>query len=115
MPTRLNARRSRAIGYGAIWRRFLVIAFEDVGVASTEALIATAIACTDPACRKGVGGDERASGHVARLLADAPKDRSPDHLIRAAHSHPAFEDARRPPSHLPRPIKASPTPAPLGV
>ncbi len=77
-----------------IWRRFLVIAFEDVGVASVDALIEATTACTDPAWREGVGGDERALRHVARLLANAPKDRSPDHLISVAYSHPAFEDAR---------------------
>ncbi len=77
-----------------IWRRFLVIAFEDIGVASVDALIETTTACTDPAWREGVGGDECALRHVARLLAAAPKDRSPDHLISVAYSHPAFEDAR---------------------
>jgi hypothetical protein len=83
--------RLRGIG---IWRRFLVIAFEDVGIGSVEALIKTATACTDPNWRVTVGGDERVLCFVARLLANAPKDRSPDHLIGAAWSHPALEDAR---------------------
>jgi len=79
-----------------IWRRFLVIAFEDVGVASVDALIKTTAACTAPNWRADVaGGDERVLCLIARLLAEAPKDRSPDHLISAAQSHPALEDARR--------------------
>jgi hypothetical protein len=79
-----------------IWRRFLVIAFEDIGVASTDALIKTTAACTAPAWRAEVeGGDARILRLLARLLADALKDRSPDHLICVAHRHPEFEDARR--------------------
>ena len=78
-----------------IWRRFLVIAFEDVGVASVEALIKTTAACTAPSWRAGVdGGDQRVLRLLARLLAKAPKDRSPDHLISVAQSHPALEEAR---------------------
>jgi hypothetical protein len=79
-----------------IWRRFLVIAFEDIGVASVDALIKTTAACTAPSWRANVqGGDERVLRLLARLLAKAPKDRSPDHLIGVAQSHPALEDARR--------------------
>jgi len=87
----ITLRRLRGKG---IWRRFLVIAFEDVGVASVDALIESATACNDPVWRESVGGDERALRRVVRLLADAPKDRSPDHLIGTALSHPDFEDAR---------------------
>jgi hypothetical protein len=77
-----------------IWRRFLVIAFEDGGIASPDALVETTAACTDPSWRENNGGDERALRHIARFLARAPKDRSPDHLICIAHSHPDFEEAR---------------------
>jgi hypothetical protein len=77
-----------------IWRRFLVIAFEDVGVASVETLIETATVCSDPVWRESLGGEEQALRHIVRLLANAPKDRSPDHLIGIALCHPAFEDAR---------------------
>jgi hypothetical protein len=84
-------RRFRGKG---IWRRFMVIAFEDVGVASVNALIETATVCSDPVWREGVGGDEGALRQIVRLLANVPKDRSPDHLIGIALCHPAFEDAR---------------------
>jgi hypothetical protein len=85
----------RQLRGNAIWRRFLVIAFEDVGVASVDALIKTTAVCTAPNWRANVeGGDERVLCLIARLLAEAPKDRSPDHLIGVAQSHPAFEAAR---------------------
>jgi hypothetical protein len=85
-------RRLRGKG---IWRRFLVIAFEDVGVASVGALIETTTACSELAWRDRAGGDEKALRHIVRLLASVPKDRSPDHLISIALCHPSFEDARR--------------------
>jgi len=79
-----------------IWRRYLVIAFEDVGIASVDALIRTTAACTAPSWRASVeGGEEPVLRLLARLLAEAPKDRSPDHLISVAQSHPELEDARR--------------------
>jgi hypothetical protein len=78
-----------------LWRRFLVIAFEDVGIGSLEALTKTTAVCMDPNWRSRFGGDERALCFVARLLADAPKDRSADHLIGAAWSHPKFEEQRQ--------------------
>jgi hypothetical protein len=77
-----------------IWRRLLVIACEEVGVAAVRALVQTATACADPNWRLRFGGDVAALRSVVRLLADAPKDRSADHLVRAASSHPAFEEAR---------------------
>ena len=70
----------------AIWRRFTVIAFEDVGAASVDALVRAVAAGTDPRSRAGVGGDQRVVAHIARLLAEAPKDRSADHLICCARS-----------------------------
>jgi replication-associated recombination protein RarA len=58
-----------------IWRRFLVIAFEDIGVASVDALIKTTAACAAPSWRADVaGGDERVLCLIARLLAEAPKE-----------------------------------------
>jgi hypothetical protein len=84
---------SRYRGRG-IWRRLILIAFEDVGVGSVDALIQTT-ACTSADWRSGVGGDELSLRIVVRLLAEAPKDRSPDHLICAAHDHPNLEEDRR--------------------
>ena len=92
MAERAAVTLHRVRGKG-IWRRFLVIAFEDIGVASVDALIETTTAC-EPVWRESMGGEEPALRHAVRLLANAPKDRSPDHLIGIAFCHPAFEDAR---------------------
>ena len=83
--------RSRGRG---IWRRLSVIAFEDVGVGSVEALVETVAIGADSTLRAGVGGDERALRQVARLLAAAPKDRAPDNLISSAHSEAAFGEVQ---------------------
>ena len=85
---------SRHRGQG-IWRRLIAIAFEDVGVGSVDALIQTTTACTTAAWRLRAGGDELALRIVVRRLAEAPKDRSADHLICAAHDHPTLEEDRR--------------------
>jgi hypothetical protein len=79
----------------AIWRRFMVIAFEDVGAASIDALLVAVRAATDPSWRASIGSDERVIPYIARLLAAAPKDRSADHLICCARSYTPWEDARR--------------------
>ncbi len=76
------------------WRRFLVVAFEDAGVASVEVLVGTAVTGAEPTGREGIGGDERALRPVVRPLSDAPKDRSLDRLIGFAHSHSVFKDSR---------------------
>jgi hypothetical protein len=78
-----------------VWRRLIVIAFEDVGVGSVDALLQTTRACMSAEWRLAVGGDELSLRTLVRLLAEAPKDRSADHLICAAHDHPTFEEDRR--------------------
>ena len=78
-----------------IFRRFLVIAFEDVGAADPDAVIQTVLACTDPAWRQQAGGNARVVVRLASLLAKAAKDRCADHLICAARSSPSLADTRR--------------------
>jgi hypothetical protein len=78
-----------------IWRRFMVIAFEDVGAAAVDALLTAVGVGIDPTWRASLGGDERAIAYIARLLAEAPKDRSSDHLIGSSRSYGPFEEARR--------------------
>ena len=73
----------------AIWRRFMGIAFEDVGIGSVDAVTMTVAAGSDAACRKACGGDLRVAVHLAGVLADAPKDRSADYLY-GAKDHPAL-------------------------
>jgi len=53
----------------------MVIAFEDVGIGSLEAIIKTTTACTDPNERASIGGDERAV--LLFSPAFSPKRRGP--------------------------------------
>ncbi len=73
----------------AIWRRFMVIVFEDVGIGSADAVIMTVAAGSDAIWRKECGGDLRVAACLAGLLADAPKDRTADYLV-GAKDHPAL-------------------------
>ena len=78
----------------AIFRRFLVIAFEDVGAADPDAVIQTVLACSNPAWRQQEGGNARVVVGLARLLANANKDRSSDYLICLSKDHESLADAR---------------------
>jgi hypothetical protein len=76
---------------GAIWRRLMVIAFEDIGIGSLDALTMTTAAAGDSAWRKNHGDDLRLAAYLAGLLAEAPKDRSADYLC-DANDHPMLAD-----------------------
>ena len=54
----------------AIWRRFMVIAFEDVGAASPDAVAMTVAAGTDSSWRRKNGGDLHIAVQLARVLAE---------------------------------------------
>jgi hypothetical protein len=71
----------------AVWRRLMVIAFEDIGIGSVDVLTKTVAAAGDSAWPKSHGGDVRLAVYLAGLLADAPKDRSADYLC-DANDHP---------------------------
>jgi MgsA AAA+ ATPase C terminal len=75
----------------AIWRRLMVIAFEDIGIGSVDALITTVAAAHDSTWRKSHGGDMRLAVYLAKALAEAPKDRSADYLC-DARDHPTLTD-----------------------
>jgi hypothetical protein len=75
----------------AVWRRLMVIAFEDVGIGSVDALTKTVAAAGDSTWRKSHGGDLRLAVYLAGLLAQAPKDRSADYLC-DAKDHPMLAD-----------------------
>ncbi len=78
----------------AIWRRLIVIAFEDIGAGCPGMLSATVAAATDATWRKTAGGDAAVAIHLAYALANAPKDRSADYLICGAKDHPSLEQER---------------------
>jgi hypothetical protein len=82
-------------GGSAIWRRFIIIAFEDLGAASPDVLAMTVGASTDANWRKRSGGNHIIATSLARLLAEAPKSRSAEHLITSSGQHPSFEQERR--------------------
>ena len=71
----------------SVWRRLMVIAFEDVGIGSLDVVTTTVAAAGDSAWRKDQGGDLRLAVHLVGLLAEAPKDRSADYLC-DAKDHP---------------------------
>jgi hypothetical protein len=75
----------------AIWRRLTVIAFEDIGIGSVDALTMIVAAADDSAWRKNHGGDLRLAVHLAGVLSEAPKDRSADYLC-DARDHPMLAD-----------------------
>jgi hypothetical protein len=79
----------------AIFRRFMVIAFEDIGAGSADAVAMTVAASVDAAWRKERGGNADVALYLARLLASVPKSRSAEHLICAAEYHPSLEEARQ--------------------
>jgi hypothetical protein len=79
----------------AIWRRFIIIAFEDIGAGSPDVVAMTVAGSTDGKWRKQSGGDTVVVAHLARLLAEAPKSRSAEHLITSSGHHPSLEQERR--------------------
>jgi hypothetical protein len=54
----------------------------------------TVAASTDARWRKQFGGEAVVAAHLARLLAEAPKSRSAEHLITSSDCHPSFEQER---------------------
>ena len=77
-----------------VFRRLMVIACEDVGAADPGAVVKTVLAAESPQWRERSGGNARVAACLARMLAEAPKDRSADYLICAARSYPALEPMR---------------------
>ena len=79
----------------AIWRRLMIVAFEDVGAASPDAVTTVVAASADSSWRKRAGGDALIAVHLARLLVQAPKSRSAEHLITASNQHPSCKPERK--------------------
>src|SRR6476659_3183260 len=71
----------------ALWRRLIEIAFEDIGAGSADVVVMTVGASTDAKWRNQSGGDIVVAAHLARLLAEAPKSRSAEHLITSSDQH----------------------------
>lgn len=76
-----------------LWRRLIVIAFEDVGIGDPDALIDVTGIAVDAIRRKRPVAPAIIM-RAARALADAPKDRSADYLMSLAALSPALEPVR---------------------
>jgi len=88
----------------AIFRRFMVIASEDIGAGSPAIVAMSVAASTGTAYRRQCGGDLPVALSLARLMASAPKSRSAENLICGALHHPACDQARRTISGSPLPV-----------
>src|SRR4051812_30098702 len=53
----------------ALWRRLVIIAFEDIGIGLPEAVVKTVVAGTDVRWRRQIGDDPLIACHLARVLA----------------------------------------------
>jgi hypothetical protein len=78
----------------ALFGRLMLIAFEDVGIGSVDALALT-VASGDASFRKSWGSNDAIARVIVRALADAPKDRSADYLLCGADRHPSLAADRR--------------------
>jgi hypothetical protein len=78
----------------SIWSRFMTIAFEDIGAADPETICQVVRACSDPRWRRQAGENAHVVQQLAKHMALAGKDRSADHLICCARSHPSLADVR---------------------
>src|SRR6516164_1109212 len=76
------------------WRRLLIIACEDIGIASLSALLIVTRGSASARASRETERDEAASLATVRTLADAPKDRSSDLLLAIALHDPALETMR---------------------
>jgi len=73
----------------AIWRRLMVIVFEDIGIGSLDAVTKTVAAASDSTWRNAQGGNTRLAVTLGGILAEAPKDRSADYLV-GVKDHPSL-------------------------
>ncbi len=84
-----------------VWRRLVVIAFEDVGVADPDLLVSIVQQCLSADRRRCADEERAALQNVARKMALAPTDRSADYLLSAIKDHPEWEAHRITVARLP--------------
>jgi hypothetical protein len=83
-----------------LWRRVGCIAYEDIGVASLEAVGLATAALAGKQARAAPGGEWAVASCVVSELSRAPKCRAADDLLMACELHPAYVQARAELSHL---------------
>src|SRR5437868_11188243 len=77
----------------SIWRRLIIIAFEDIGAGDIDAVLDTVFVGTSSEWRRTCG-ELSALGFIVRRLAEATKDRSADYLACAGQDHTALSEIR---------------------
>lgn len=74
-----------------IWRRLIIIAFEDIGIADPDVVAHVTRLCVDREARSAIGSDPEIIDRLTRNMAKAAKDRSADYLLSAIKYHPDWE------------------------
>lgn len=78
----------------SIWRRLMVIAYEDIGIGNLDLVANVTRLGSDRAARQGEGVDIEVALMIAKALAGATKDRSSDYLPYIALEHPDWAQER---------------------
>jgi len=78
----------------AVWRRFLIVGYEDVGLGDLDAVVEATTLAADPDRRREMGTDAQVIAHLCFLLSSAAGDRSTDYLICTIKQHPDYEQLR---------------------
>ncbi|MEC5414395.1 hypothetical protein [Aurantimonas sp. C2-4-R8] len=74
-----------------VFRRLMVIAFEDIGIGAPDLLVTLTRLCTDARLRRQHGDTPTVARWMVRAMAAAPKERSSDYLICSAVHRPDWE------------------------
>ena len=85
----------------SFWRRLVISAVEDIGVANLDLIAQVCIAAGDKRLRHRLGGSERVATTLTRELCASRKDRSTDDLheiiVRSRRTHTCLENLRKMP------------------
>ncbi|HDZ73348.1 MAG TPA: hypothetical protein ENH55_11370 [Aurantimonas coralicida] len=74
-----------------VFRRLMVIAYEDIGIGAPDLLVTLTRLCTDARLRRQYGDTSTVARWMVRAMAAAPKERSSDYLICSAVHRPDWE------------------------
>jgi hypothetical protein len=77
-----------------LWRRIGCIAYEDVGLASLNAVGLATVSLGGKQARAALGGEWSVASYVVTELSRAPKCRAADDLLMACELHPDYAEAR---------------------
>src|ERR1700677_5143309 len=83
-----------------LWRRLGCIAYEDVGIASLDAVGLTTVSLSGKQARAALGGGWTVARCLVAGLSRASKCRAADDLLMACDLHPAYAEPRAELPHL---------------